>query len=257
MRPIRLLPCGVYDPAFTMALDSVLLRRVGSGESPPTLRFYGWSRPTLSLGRSQDPEMLELSQALDVAGVAVVKRPTGGAVAVHGRDLSYSLTCPFPSGLLPYGPKSCYCTIHKALAGAMNRMGYPVECIPERIGPDYRARIYCGLTLSAYDIVYAGRKVVGSAQRRTAQGFLQHGFILLDEEFGWVRELLGAKGEEIARGCASLSEIGPNGIAPEPEALQAEVLEALGRMLDVEFEPALMTQEEELEAKAFLVSPPC
>ncbi len=98
---------------------------------------------------------------------------------------------------------------------------------------------------------------MGSAQRRTAQGFLQHGFILLDEDFGWVRGLLGMKGEEIARGCATLSEIGPNGSAPEPEALQAEILEALGRALDVEFEPAPMTCEEEQEAKALLISPPC
>ncbi len=140
------MPYGVYDPAFTMALDSVLLRRAGEGESPPTLRFYGWSRPALSLGRSQDPEMLGLPESHDALRAAVVKRPTGGAVAVHGRDLSYSLTCPFPGDLLPRGPKSCYCTIHRALAGALNRMGYPVECIPERIGPDYRARIYCGLT---------------------------------------------------------------------------------------------------------------
>ncbi len=257
MRPIRLLPYGVYDPAFTMALDSVLLRRAGEGESPSTLRFYGWSRPTLSLGRSQNPEMLELGQSVNTAGVAVVKRPTGGAVAVHGRDLSYSLTCPFPGGLLPRGPKSCYCTIHRALAGALNRMGYPVECVPEQSGPDYRARVYCGLTLNAYDIVYAGRKVVGSAQRRTSRGFLQHGFILLDEDFGWVRRLLGTKGDEIARGCATLSEIGPKGIAPEPEALQAEILEALGQMLDVEFEPAPITREEEHEAKAFPISPPC
>jgi lipoate-protein ligase A len=200
--------------------------------------------------------MLELSQALDVAGVAVVKRPTGGAVAVHGRDLSYSLTGPFPGDLLPRGPKSCYCTIHRALAEAMNRMGYPVECVPEQKGPDYRALVYCGLTLNAYDIVYAGRKVVGSAQRRTAQGFLQHGFILLDEDFGWVRGLLGTKGDEIARSCATLSEIGPKGIAPAPESLQAEILEAMGRLLGVEFKPAPMTREEEQEAKAFLVSPP-
>jgi len=136
-------------------------------------------------------------------------------------------------------------------------MGYPVECVPEQKGPDYRARVYCGLTLNAYDIVSAGRKVVGSAQRRTARGFLQHGFILLDEDFGWVRRLLGTKGEEIARGCATLSEIGPHGIAPDPEALQAEILEALSQALGVEFEPAPMTREEEQEAKAFLVSPAC
>jgi len=122
---------------------------------------------------------------------AVVKRPTGGAVAVHGRDLSYSLTVPLPSSILPKGPKSCYCQIHQALAGALRSLGYNVECAAASGGVDYRSKVYCGLTVNTYDIVSEGRKVVGSAQRRTAKGFLQHGFILLDEDFAWVIKEIG------------------------------------------------------------------
>lgn len=251
MKQVRLLPFGTYEPRYNMALDAVLLRRAGSGQSPPTLRFYQWSRPTLSFGRSQRSLMDNLELHSGPEAFDVVVRPTGGAVAVHGRDLSYALATPFPCRFLPPRPKACYGTIHGAWAEALRRLGYEVECLPAGQRGNYREKIYCGLTLSAYDIVSGRRKVVGSAQRLSLGALLQHGFVLLDENFGWVRRLLGATGEDLAQASVPLSDLRPPGHRVDLEPLRRALIDALETALGVEFyEAPLMAEEEQAVEKA-------
>ena len=52
----RFLDTGCHDAAFNMAVDEALLLSHESGQSPPTLRVYTWSSPTLSLGYAQNVE---------------------------------------------------------------------------------------------------------------------------------------------------------------------------------------------------------
>src|SRR5207253_6579997 len=63
-------------------------------EAPPTLRFYRWHRPTLSLGRHQDP-----GERIDHAfrrrqDIDLVRRPTGGRAVLHDREVTYSIVLP-------------------------------------------------------------------------------------------------------------------------------------------------------------------
>src|ERR1700737_4990796 len=51
----RLVEDGPASGAWNMAVDEALLESARRDQTPPTLRLYGWSRPTLSLGRHQDP----------------------------------------------------------------------------------------------------------------------------------------------------------------------------------------------------------
>jgi lipoate-protein ligase A len=48
--PWRLLVDAPAAGSWNMAVDEVLLDGVVAGTSPPTLRFYGWTPPCLSLG---------------------------------------------------------------------------------------------------------------------------------------------------------------------------------------------------------------
>jgi lipoate---protein ligase len=72
-----------------MATDSVLLLGLAEGLSPPSLRFYGWSKPTLSIGYHQKQVWPDLE---------VVRRPSGGRAVWHEGDLTYALTLPLPQG---------------------------------------------------------------------------------------------------------------------------------------------------------------
>lgn len=255
MNHVRVLPFGTFEPRYNMALDAVLLRRAASGQSPPTLRFYQWSRPTLSFGRSQRSLMDDLEPHSGPETFDVVLRPTGGAVAVHGRDLSYALATPFPCSFLPPRPKACYGAIHGAWAEALRRLGYEVECLPTGQRGNYREKIYCSLTLSAYDIVSGRRKVVGSAQRLSSGALLQHGFVLLDEDFGWVRRLLGPAGEDLAQASVPLSDLRPPGGRLDLEPFRRALLDALQAALGVEFQEAALSSEEQQAVEKAAIEP--
>ena len=86
----RLLPYTVADGATNMATDEALLGAALAGVA--TLRFYGWSPPTLSLGYFQK-EQVRLSDPL-LAGLPFVRRPSGGETLVHHHELTYALALP-------------------------------------------------------------------------------------------------------------------------------------------------------------------
>ncbi len=49
----RYIDSGACDAAYNMALDEAIAAAVRKGDSPPTLRFYGWLLPAVSLGAFQ------------------------------------------------------------------------------------------------------------------------------------------------------------------------------------------------------------
>ena len=79
----RLLVTAPADGATNMAIDEAVLRERITGGAPPTVRFYGWTPPAVSVGYGQ-----ALDDALDVErcarlGIDVVRRPTGGSAILH------------------------------------------------------------------------------------------------------------------------------------------------------------------------------
>src|SRR5262245_58709107 len=91
---IRLLPFAIADGPTNMAADEAMLLRAAE-EGMASLRFYGWSPATLSIGYFQ-PAAIRLSDPR-WATLPWVRRPSGGATLVHDRELTYALA--LPSGL--------------------------------------------------------------------------------------------------------------------------------------------------------------
>ena len=91
---LRLLRTGVARGAFNMGLDEAVLGSVSEGRQPPTLRFYGWNPPTVSLGYFQGLDDEVDREACRAAGVDVVRRITGGGAVFHDDELTYSVVIP-------------------------------------------------------------------------------------------------------------------------------------------------------------------
>ena len=62
VREWRLLVTESTDGATNMAIDDALWRGRRAGTSPPTIRFFAWAPPTVSLGYGQP-----LDESVDVA----------------------------------------------------------------------------------------------------------------------------------------------------------------------------------------------
>lgn len=154
--------------ALNMAIDEALLEEV----SFPTLRFYAWQRPSLSFGYFGKFE--EVAEQANER--AIVRRWTGGGIVPHGEDLTYSLITPATDPAAKEGPMALYRILHHAIAAALAAEGRPTQ-IAEEAAP--RISDACFANPVRHDLLCAGRKIAGAAQRRTRRGFLHQGSIQL------------------------------------------------------------------------------
>ena len=77
-----------------MAIDEAVLDQISTGESSPTLRFYGWQPATISIGYFQSLEEEVNTGACRNHGVDVVRRITGGGAVLHEHEITYSIHIP-------------------------------------------------------------------------------------------------------------------------------------------------------------------
>ena len=110
----RLIIDGDLAGAQNMARDVAILESVSEGDSPPTLRLYGWDPPCLTLGRHQGIEAADL-EFCSAEGIDVVRRPTGGRALLHQHELTYAVVAPLGRGPLPRGLQDAYRLICGAL----------------------------------------------------------------------------------------------------------------------------------------------
>src|SRR5262245_42289205 len=174
----KLIIDGALDGARNMAIDASLLDEVESADSPKTIvRFYGWSTPTISLGRNQQVEKAVDVEYCRAKGIDIVHRPTGGRAVLHDDELTYAVVSNDTDrfGDTIYGN---YKRVSEALCLAYNRLGVPAVLAPEtrKLSPMTNdSDPPCFLSPSRYEWMFEGRKIAGSAQRRLRKSFLQHG----------------------------------------------------------------------------------
>jgi len=185
-----------------MAVDRALLQACDAGRTP-VLRLYGWRRPTLSIGFFQNAEReLDLERCRQ-EGVPIVRRPTGGRALMHSRELTYSLVAPVEHPLFSEGLRSTHAAIARALLTGLEKLGVPgVEFgpgvkDPSPVLPKHSAA--CFASLNHCEITAQGKKVVGSAQKRTRKAFLQHGSILIEDHSKAFMDLLQFPDDEDRR----------------------------------------------------------
>jgi lipoate-protein ligase A len=178
----RLLLHPAASAADNMSIDEALLVQARR----PVLRLYTWERPSVSLGYRQSPAAwLERCAR---AGVAVVRRVSGGGAVVHAGDLTYAVVAPLGTPGVPGDLRGSFEWIREALLAALRQAGLDARRGAPRSGADRLEICFAGAT--GFEVELAGRKLVGSAQRRTSRAFLQHGSIRLADDGALYRELL-------------------------------------------------------------------
>jgi len=165
-----------------MALDEALLLGRLRHASPPTLRFFAWAPPTISLGYGQRLDGGVDVQAAAAMGVGLVRRLTGGSAILHESaewEVTYSVAGAagdFPGADDLHGT---YRWIGAALAAGLRELGAPVEMVPVVPSDPAAMPAFCFARTGSHEIEVDGRKLVGSAQRRQGAAFLQHGSVML------------------------------------------------------------------------------
>jgi lipoate-protein ligase A len=227
----RLLVDLPLPGAWNMAVDEVLLD--WSAEMGRCAwRFYQWEEPTLSLGYFQ-PEADRRSHHAS-ARCPVVRRLTGGGAILHDNELTYSVVVP-AGHPLGQARDRLYEAVHgslievlsgRQLTAALRGQGAPSSAADEPF--------LCFARRTPGDVLMAGVKIAGSAQRRRRGAVLQHGSVLL-----------------------GLSEAAPE-ICPPPGMCQATLspgqlaeawLPVLARRLGFQFQPQGLCEPERRRAE--------
>ncbi|MCU0510546.1 MAG: lipoate--protein ligase family protein [Anaerolineae bacterium] len=174
----RLLIHPAAPGAENMAVDEAIAQAIAAQLVPPTLRFYAWAPPCVSLGRNQPVAGVDLARRAAL-GYDVVRRPTGGRAILHTDEMTYSIVAAPDHPLMHGYVLDSYLRISHGLVAGLRRLGIDAEEAPgtNRAGPDVSAA--CFEVPSAYEIVASGRKVLGSAQARRSTSVLQHGSLPL------------------------------------------------------------------------------
>ena len=180
-----------HDPAEkNMAVDAALLADCEQGRIPPTVRLYGWSEPAITIGYSQKAEKeLDIERCREL-GIAIVRRPTGGRALLHYRELTYAVVAPV--SLVPFnrGLKATFGAVSEALLAGLQGLGIQgdINTSKQRSGPTRSPA--CFASLNHCEITVDGKKLVGSAQKRTSKAFLQHGSLIIDADHDLFTSLL-------------------------------------------------------------------
>src|SRR5512134_3014221 len=115
-----------------MAVDEAIFRGRQAGASPPTVRFFGWAPPTVSLGYGQPLGQDVDVEACRVLGVGLVRRPTGGSAIYHDgpeRELTYSVVASADDLGTPADLLETYRWIALALVRGLRVLGAPAEIV--------------------------------------------------------------------------------------------------------------------------------
>jgi len=178
----RIIQDSLGDGALNMITDRAILMSCNEGRVPTTLRLYGWQRPTLSIGYSQ-----EISQYIDLEScernnIPVVRRFTGGRALLHQYEMTYSVIAPIPHPNFPGSLRGSFERISKAILESLRIGGIEGATVAEKNSiRDLSGRSPACFSMANHcEITVRGKKLVGSAQRRLRSAFLQHGSVILD-----------------------------------------------------------------------------
>jgi lipoate-protein ligase A len=227
---LRVVVHAPLDGALNMAVDDVLLEGTAA-RTPYTLRLYGWRRPTVSLGYGQrwrDGFDRELAAR---RGVDVVRRRTGGRAVMHASELTYSVSGPVTEGPFIGGVQPTYRVIAGGLVGGLARLGLAASLERSRGKRERAEPGACFASRARHEVLADGRKLIGSAQRRTQHRILQHGSLPLPAPDPVLWRVLGPTGPEAAAGSVGLWEL----VRPRPASrtLARALADGLGESLDL------------------------
>ena len=166
--------------AFTnMAIDRAVLVANSKGKVPPTVRFYTWAPPAISIGYFQSlSEELDLD-ACKALGVEFVRRITGGGAVFHDKELTYSIVIAEAHPFVSKNILESYRRICGAVIKGLKNLWIESKYVPIN------------------DIVVNNKKISGSAQTRKSKTVLQHGTVLMDVDVDKMFKLLKVPNEKI------------------------------------------------------------
>lgn len=176
---VTYLETGSLNPYYNLAFEELVLTTRTRGD----YLLLWQNRSAVVIGCNQNAEAEINRSFVEAHGIDVVRRTTGGGAVYHDTgNLNYSFITDAADGKAP----------------AMERFSRPVADALKLLGLDAQ-------TSGRNDILVAGRKVSGTAQRLHRGRALHHGTLLFDSNADMLSGALNASPEKLqAKGVKSV-----------------------------------------------------
>ncbi|RCW54896.1 MULTISPECIES: lipoate--protein ligase family protein [Halanaerobium] len=251
MHKWRLIIENKNDAYYNMAVDEAIMKIHSQGETPPTLRFYGWKPAALSLGYFQQARKEVNFEKCQQQGIDLVRRLTGGRAILHDRELTYSIVIREDYKLLADSIEKSYQQISRGLVAGLNQLGIEAELKAVEKGQKAPRghSAACFDAPSWYEVILNNKKLIGSAQRRKNNTILQHGSLPLEIEADKIFKFLNYDSErqrEKARRvfAAKSTSLKKAGYYFSEKKLKRALAQGLEQALEINLEKDKLTESE-------------
>ncbi|MCU0276340.1 MAG: lipoate--protein ligase family protein [Acidobacteria bacterium] len=147
------------------------------------LRLYSWIQPTFSIGASQPAQRALNLEFIRRSGCAYVRRVTGGKAVLHDREVTYAVASSEDLFFREHDLHQSYMLISRVLLQAIRSLGVAATLSRGSAAELSRSHNPCFSFPTPHEIEVAGKKIVGSAQKRDREALLQHGSIPLAMDY--------------------------------------------------------------------------
>src|SRR5699024_408017 len=103
-----LLDSGHCDAAKSMAIDEALLTWHSEGKMPPTILFYGWQKPTITVSQCQNVDSAIHFTGGEKHQYDCDSRLTGRTAVSHDDELTYRINVTENQPKIPSNIKKAY-----------------------------------------------------------------------------------------------------------------------------------------------------
>lgn len=252
----RLISYRLGDAFENMAIDEAIFRETLKNNQPPTLRFFGWKSPTVSIGYFQELRQEINFESCRLNGVDMVRRMTGGKAVYHCNEVTYSLSAAKTEKYFPDSISKTYEIISRCLARGLSYLGITAHLAGLNANGSgiKRPMSPCCFSVPAgNELMVDNRKICGSAQIRKHGGFLQHGSLLLTfdplKSAALIREPQPVKK---LRSCITAV----NEILPAPvdvETICSALRKGFCSELNVDFQEGSLTDAEQVVSRDLII----
>lgn len=223
---------GCASGEVNMSIDNLLLMRAINGEIQPTLRFFDWERPTITIGYGQPRTDIDFEK-LSLENIDFAVRPTGGRAVLHWNELTYSVIIPPEHEFAKLSVTESYRVLSSALAHGLKLFGLDVDVAKGTSGGSKNPS--CFSSTSRYEVTCGGLKLVGSAQRRKRGAILQQGSIPISPAYRRLSEfLINSPEEDLAEKSTCISENLNNPI--HKELIAESIIKAFKEVFELSFD---------------------
>jgi lipoate-protein ligase A len=247
----RLLDTGESDGTTNMAVDEAIMYAVRKKKSPPTLRFYGWSPPCVSIGYMQSIDEIDLEICRE-KGYSLVRRLTGGRAVLHIDELTYSVIASQKEAQVAGDILTSYQRLSLGLVKGLQILGCNVTQ-SDRFNSLKQGSSACFEIPSHYEVKSYGRKLIGSAQVRRNGVVLQHGAIPLKGDVSRLIDVLSISEldkdnlrEKLLKRAIALDEAMRRNVTYDE--LVKVIVKGFEQALNLNFETEMLSDYEKVEA---------